>query len=157
MLVVSHALGEVAQVCDRCGRARRGSTRLSRLHRRALGDPGTGRERSIEAALGPIYRLLTEPRHEHAVPPGELNQLIRDTFRQACASGVCWMMLAVTAICVVLCLSVSIWGDVSLHGENEPVLFLPPPLPRSVFSAAPAVEGRASPRNRSRAGSTRGN
>ena len=29
-----------------------------------------------------------------------LKQLIRDTFRQAWASGICWMMLAVTAICV---------------------------------------------------------
>ncbi len=63
-----------------------------------------------------------------------LKQLIRDTFRQAWASGICWMMLAVTAICVVLCLSVSVWGDVALHGADEPVLFLPPPclgaLPR---------------------------
>jgi ABC-type transport system involved in multi-copper enzyme maturation permease subunit len=69
-----------------------------------------------------------------------LKQLIRDTFRQACASGICWMMLAVTAICVVLCLSVSVWGDVALHGEDEPVLFLPPPLPRSVTSAAAASQ-----------------
>ena len=61
-----------------------------------------------------------------------VTQLIRDTFRQACASGVCWMMLAVTAICVVLCLSVSVSGDVSLQAEDEPVLFLPPALPAAV-------------------------
>ena len=60
-----------------------------------------------------------------------LKQLIRDTFRQACASGICWMMLAVTAICVLLCLSVSVSGDVSLHDDDEPVLFLPPPSLRA--------------------------
>jgi ABC-type transport system involved in multi-copper enzyme maturation permease subunit len=69
-----------------------------------------------------------------------LKQLIRDTFRQAWASGICWMMLAVTAICVVLCLSVTVWGDVSLDGKDEPVLFLPQPLPRSVASAAAASQ-----------------
>ncbi len=65
-----------------------------------------------------------------------LTQLIRDTFRQANASGICWMMLAVTAICVVLCLSVDVSGDVALHGEDEPVLFLPPPLPDTALSRA---------------------
>ena len=86
-----------------------------------------------------------------------LKQLIHDTFRQACASGICWMMLAVTAICVVLCLSVSVSGDVSLQDDNEPVLFLPPPSPRAVTSAAAASQKvAASPRNRSRAGSSRG-
>src|SRR5262249_15782481 len=47
-------------------------------------------------------------------------------FRQAWASGICWMMLAVTATCVALCLSVDVSGDVSLHDKDEPVLFLPP-------------------------------
>ena len=60
-----------------------------------------------------------------------VKQLILDTFRQAVASGICWMMLAVTALCVVLCLSVNVSGDVALHGEDEPVLFLPPPSPRA--------------------------
>jgi ABC-2 type transport system ATP-binding protein len=56
VLVVSHALGEVAQVCDRlavlvAGRlAYRGS--LDSL----LRDPRQGRVRSLEAALEPIYR-----------------------------------------------------------------------------------------------------
>jgi ABC-type transport system involved in multi-copper enzyme maturation permease subunit len=68
-----------------------------------------------------------------------LNQLIRDTFRQSCASGVCWMMLAVTAICVGLCLSVTVWGDPALDGENEPVLFLPPPSPVTVTSKVAAM------------------
>jgi ABC-type transport system involved in multi-copper enzyme maturation permease subunit len=46
------------------------------------------------------------------------------------------MMLAVTAICVVLCLSVSVSGDVALRGGDEPGFFLPPPSPRAV---APSV------------------
>jgi ABC-2 type transport system ATP-binding protein len=56
VLVVSHALGEVARVCDRLavlvgGRLAYLGTLGSLLH-----DPNTGEERSLEAALGPIYR-----------------------------------------------------------------------------------------------------
>jgi ABC-type transport system involved in multi-copper enzyme maturation permease subunit len=65
-----------------------------------------------------------------------LMQLIRDTFRQACASGICWMMLAITAICVVLCLSVSVWGDVSLQSDDEPALFLPATTPHTAAHLA---------------------
>lgn len=61
-------------------------------------------------------------------------QLTRDTFRQAKASGICGILLAVTAICVVLCLSVSVSGDVALHGGDEPALFLPSSLPAGVAS-----------------------
>ena len=38
---------------------------------------------------------------------GFLKHLIQDTFRQAIASGIFWMMLVATAICVVFCLSVT--------------------------------------------------
>jgi hypothetical protein len=51
--------------------------------------------------------------------------LIKDTFRQASASGISWMMSAVTAVCVVLCLSVGVTGDVVLHSGDEPAFFLP--------------------------------
>jgi ABC-2 type transport system ATP-binding protein len=56
VLVVSHALGEVAQICDRVAVLVAG--RLSYLGALAslLRDPDTGAERSLEAALGPIYR-----------------------------------------------------------------------------------------------------
>jgi len=46
-------------------------------------------------------------------------------------SGIFGMMLAVTAICVVLCLSVSVSDDVVLHGSEEPPLFLPQSTPES--------------------------
>ena len=52
-------------------------------------------------------------------------QLTRDTFRQAIASGIFWIMLAGTAICVLLCFSVDVSGDVALKAEDEPGLFLP--------------------------------
>ena len=56
VLVVSHALGEVAQVCDRLAVLVEG--RLAYLGSLAslLQDPDQGCERSLEAALGPIYR-----------------------------------------------------------------------------------------------------
>ena len=56
VLVVSHALGEVAQVCDRLAVLVEG--RLAHLGSLAalLRDPHTNHERSLEAALGPIYR-----------------------------------------------------------------------------------------------------
>ena len=68
-----------------------------------------------------------------------LIELIHDTFRQSCASGVCWMMMAVTAICVVLCLSVTVWGDPSLDDSDAPMLFLPAPLPATVTAKVAAI------------------
>ncbi len=72
-----------------------------------------------------------------------LKLLTADTFRQAVASGVCAMMLAVTAVCSLLCLSVNVSGDVALHGGGETVYFLPAP-PGGVRGApAGADPGRA--------------
>ncbi|MDR3638307.1 MAG: transcriptional regulator [Isosphaeraceae bacterium] len=72
-----------------------------------------------------------------------LKHLLRDTFRQACASGICAMMLAVTALCVLLCLSVRVSGDVSLKDNGEPVLFLPSPSPDTLARLpAPGANGR---------------
>jgi ABC-2 type transport system ATP-binding protein len=55
VLLVSHALDEVTQVCDRLAVLVQG--RLAYLGSLAslLRDPGTGRVRSLEAALAPIY------------------------------------------------------------------------------------------------------
>ena len=72
-----------------------------------------------------------------------LKQLIQDTFRQAIASGICWMMLVVTAICVVFCLSVSVAGDVSLQGDDEPVWFLPQSAAQTADSQADARQENA--------------
>jgi ABC-type transport system involved in multi-copper enzyme maturation permease subunit len=75
-----------------------------------------------------------------------LTQLVRDTFRQACASGICWMMLAVTAVCAALCLSVNVSGDVALHGGDEPILFLPHSLTPATAAAAEAIQKSGSSR-----------
>jgi ABC-type transport system involved in multi-copper enzyme maturation permease subunit len=51
--------------------------------------------------------------------------LIRDTFRQSLASGVCWLLLATTAVCTIVCLSVTVEGEAPLKaGDNNPE-FLP--------------------------------
>jgi ABC-type transport system involved in multi-copper enzyme maturation permease subunit len=41
-----------------------------------------------------------------------IRHLARDTFRQSLSTGLFWVMIAVTVVCTVLCLSVSIEGDV---------------------------------------------
>jgi hypothetical protein len=74
-----------------------------------------------------------------------VKQLIRDTFRQAWASGIAWMMLAGTAVCVLLCLSVSISGDVALQGGDEPGFFLPQPTPGVVAPSVVAVLASTTP------------
>jgi hypothetical protein len=40
--------------------------------------------------------------------------LIRDTFRQARASGIFWLMLGLTAVCIAVCLTVNVVGDAPL-------------------------------------------
>jgi ABC-type transport system involved in multi-copper enzyme maturation permease subunit len=44
--------------------------------------------------------------------------LIRDTFREARASGIFWLMLGVTALCIAACLSAGITGDVPVSAEG---------------------------------------
>jgi ABC-type transport system involved in multi-copper enzyme maturation permease subunit len=74
-----------------------------------------------------------------------VKELIGDTFRQAWASGILWMMLAGTATCVLLCLSVQVSGSADLYGEDEPGMFLPPLAPRTVAPAVVAVLGSPGP------------
>src|SRR5436309_1399031 len=56
VLVVSHALGEVARVCDRLAVLVEGRLAYCGALAPLLRDPATGTARSLEAALGPIYR-----------------------------------------------------------------------------------------------------
>jgi len=70
-----------------------------------------------------------------------LKQLICDTFRQSSASGIFWMMLAVTALCVLLCLSVKVSGDAPIYAKDEPGFFLPPKLPRDYAPSVVLVLG----------------
>lgn len=65
-----------------------------------------------------------------------LTSLVGDTFRQAVASGICAMMLAVTAVCSLLCLSVNVSGDVPLRDGDETVYFLSSPAPSREVRAA---------------------
>jgi hypothetical protein len=52
--------------------------------------------------------------------------LVRDTFRQARASGVFWLMLGVSGVCILFCLSVSVHGPLSLQHGDEPAEFVSP-------------------------------
>jgi ABC-2 type transport system ATP-binding protein len=56
VIVVSHALSEVAQICDRLAVLVEGRLAYLGTLKSLLRDPDTGAERSIEAALAPIYR-----------------------------------------------------------------------------------------------------
>lgn len=47
--------------------------------------------------------------------------LMRDTFRQATASGIFWLMLGVSLMCILVCLSVRVVGDENIHAEGEVV------------------------------------
>jgi hypothetical protein len=59
--------------------------------------------------------------------------LIRDTFRQARTSGIFWLMLGVTAICVAVCASIGVEGDVPIVAEGPDRGEF---LPRSDLAAA---------------------
>lgn len=55
--------------------------------------------------------------------------LIADTYRQAHASAVLWIMLTVTLVGFLLCLSVSMEGFMTLGPKEEAPEFLPPDAP----------------------------
>jgi hypothetical protein len=48
-----------------------------------------------------------------------------DTFRQARASGILWLMLGISALCTIFCLSASVHGDRPLQNPDGPTEFLP--------------------------------
>ncbi|HEV3122539.1 MAG TPA: transcriptional regulator [Isosphaeraceae bacterium] len=73
--------------------------------------------------------------------------LIRDTFRQALASRVFWLMLGVSVLCIVFCSSAHIVGgrplrtaeDIELYGGDDKPLTGPNPKPGQLTLAFGAV------------------
>lgn len=63
--------------------------------------------------------------------------LLFDTFRLATSSGLVWVMLAVTLICTVFCLSIGFDRDVPLQDGREPVEFLGPEARERITDADP--------------------
>lgn len=57
--------------------------------------------------------------------------LVRDTFRQSFASGISWVLLGLSTVCILVCLSVSVSGPVSLGPPGENPDFLPRSDPES--------------------------
>jgi ABC-type transport system involved in multi-copper enzyme maturation permease subunit len=51
--------------------------------------------------------------------------LARDTFRQAMASGLFWLMLGVSGLVTLVCLSVGVAGGAPLHRPGETAEFIP--------------------------------
>ena len=54
-----------------------------------------------------------------------LRCLIRDTFRQSLASGIFWLMLGVSVLCTLFCLSAGVSDSEILHKPDELTEFLP--------------------------------
>jgi len=57
--------------------------------------------------------------------------LVRDTFRQALASGICWLLLGISTLSILVCLSMSVVGDVTLVKPDEQPDFLPRNAPEA--------------------------
>jgi ABC-type transport system involved in multi-copper enzyme maturation permease subunit len=51
-----------------------------------------------------------------------IRHLARDTFRQSIASGICWLMLIASAVCILVCLSVRITTEKQFFEGPEPSL-----------------------------------
>jgi ABC-type transport system involved in multi-copper enzyme maturation permease subunit len=51
--------------------------------------------------------------------------LIRDTFRQARASGILWVLLTLSGVCIVFCLSISVSGGTSRFQPGETREYVP--------------------------------
>jgi hypothetical protein len=54
-----------------------------------------------------------------------LMRLVQDTFRQSMAAGICWLLMGVSTICILGCLSVTVAGPRSLTPPGENETFLP--------------------------------
>jgi ABC-2 family transporter protein len=54
-----------------------------------------------------------------------ISRLTADTFRQSMASGICWLLVGLSAICILGCLSASVEGPPSLAAPKENPDFLP--------------------------------
>src|SRR6478752_929079 len=54
-----------------------------------------------------------------------LGWLVRDTFRQSCASGIFWILLVISILAIAVCASASIEGSAQLAAAGESPDFLP--------------------------------
>jgi ABC-type transport system involved in multi-copper enzyme maturation permease subunit len=52
-------------------------------------------------------------------------RLVQDTFRQSMTAGICWLLMGVSTVCIVGCLSVTVTGPKVLTPPGEGATFLP--------------------------------
>jgi ABC-type transport system involved in multi-copper enzyme maturation permease subunit len=64
-----------------------------------------------------------------------------DTFRQALASGIFWLMLGISVICTLFCLSTGVEGGATLHRPGELTEFLPRNDPQAKQTTQAAKHG----------------
>ena len=70
-----------------------------------------------------------------------LRWFLRDTFRQASASRLSWLMFGISGAFILVCLSMGVRGDIALQRDGESVDFLPAndPLAETARSSAKGV------------------
>src|SRR5262249_29956278 len=83
-------------------------------------DPRPGDRGGAAAGAGPARTVRETPVMNLPAAIYAVRWLVRDTFRQALASRIFWVMLAVSGLCILACLSVRIQDDVSLHRSAAP-------------------------------------
>src|SRR5262249_27203237 len=110
------------------GRPRRRPAGSPRPPRRP--DPRPGHRGGAAAGAGPARTVRETPAMNLPAALYAIRWLVRDTFRQSLASRIFWVMLAVSALCVFVCLSVGVQGDVSLQRPDEPPEFVPKTDPK---------------------------
>ena len=72
-----------------------------------------------------MNQFTLEPDHERRANFSVIFSLIKDTFRQSLASGICWLLTGLSTICILVCLSVKRHGPQSPAAPGENRNFLP--------------------------------
>jgi hypothetical protein len=102
------------------------------------------------STLPAVSSTVAGPMERKAQPPALLNLsaalyairwLVRDTFRQSFASGIFPLMLCVSLLCTLLCLSIGVEGGTKLNHTDGPAEFLPRNDPRAQDPAKAAEHG----------------
>ena len=131
-ILVSHSLNDVEQLCDRVAVLRQGELAFTGTLAELAGDASAGHLEEAPRALVCRSCFMITNSIKNELPPGlrVVGWLVRDTFRQALASGICWLLLGVSTLSILVCLSVSVVGDVTLVRPDEQPDFLPAMLPK---------------------------
>ncbi len=138
-ILVSHSMADVGRLCDELAVLRGGQVVFRGMLADLAGEgPGEADVDSLQEALEPIYAgpIHATPIHVERVHAGAASmnasttfsvifRLVKDTFRQSLASGICWLLIGLSTICILVCSSVSVNGPQALASSGENPDFLP--------------------------------